>query len=84
MNISALNSVSQFSITRTGLAGIQSGLSQAANSAIRVSKAFTPDSDDDAVIPIIDMKRAEQQVKASSKVVKIGDEMLGTILDIFA
>ena len=72
------------SITRTGLAGIQAGVNRAVNSANRISTAFQPESNDDPVGPIVDLTRAEQQVKASAKVVKIGDDLLGTILDTFA
>ena len=72
------------SITRSGLAGIQSGFQRATVAADRISRAFHPDSNDDAVVPIVDLSRAEQQVKASAKVVKIGADMLGTLLDTFA
>lgn len=71
-------------VTRNGLAGIQSGFQLAAKSADRISKAFLPDSKDDAVGAIVDLGRAEQQVKASSAVVRVGDEMLGTLVDLFA
>lgn len=70
------------SITNSGLAGIQSGLARAAQSADRVTRAFLPESAEDPVEPLIELKQASNQVKASAAVVKVGDEVLGTILDI--
>lgn len=70
------------SILRSGLTGLQTGFERSAQSADRITKAFLPDSTEDPVVPLIELKQASNQVKASAKVIKVGDEMLGTVLDI--
>ena len=59
------------------LAGIQSGMQ-------RMAKASAALSRDVAVEPIIEMKLAEVQVKASAKVVKAVDDSLGQLIDMLA
>lgn len=49
---------------------------------MRVVNAFLPDSTEDAVEPLVALQLDKRQVEASAQVVKIGDEMLGTVLDI--
>lgn len=66
----------------SGLRGIQIGFQQAAESADKITRAFQPDSTEDAVQPMIDLAGAKRQVEASSKVIKVGDELMGAILDI--
>jgi hypothetical protein len=71
------------SIVGIGLRGINVGLEQATESAARITRAFQPDStESDIVAPITDLQSAKRQVEASSKVVKIGDSLMGAILDI--
>jgi hypothetical protein len=70
------------SIIQTGLRGIQVGTESAANNADRVTRAFSPESIEDPVEPLIDLKANERQVEASAKVVQVGNRMLGAILDI--
>lgn len=70
------------SIIGTGLRGIQLGFQQAAESADKITSAFEPESTEDAVGPMIELAGAKRQVEASSKVVKVGDELMGAILDI--
>ena len=70
------------SIFKVGLQGIRLGQEQAAISAKRVVDSFNPESNDDPVEPLVDLKAAERQVQASTKVIKVGNEILGSILDI--
>ena len=71
------------SIVGIGLRGIHVGLEQATESAARITRAFQPDStESDLITPITELQSAARQVEASSKVVKIGDSLMGAILDI--
>ncbi len=72
------------SVLASGLQGIQRGLQSADANAVKVSQAFRPESDQDAVEPLIGLKLASHQVKASAKVIKAGDEMFDSVLSILA
>lgn len=67
-----------------GLQGIQSGLSSAARYAQDASDAFGPNGDGDLAGPAIGLKLSELQVAASVKVIKTGDELNKSVLDILA
>jgi hypothetical protein len=71
-------------IQNIGLQGIHKGLSNIAEKADRISRAFTPENTDDPTADIVAMKLDEFQVKASSKVIKVGDELEKSVLDILA
>lgn len=70
------------SITKTGLQGMLTGLDNAARDASRVVNSFSDKSTEDPIAPLVDLKKDSFQVQASAKVIKVGDEMLGSILDI--
>ena len=79
------------SVLQTGVNGISRGIRGAADAADKIAKAGTGKADgdidrDNSITDIADaavsLKQNEFQVKASAKVVKAADEMLGTILDI--
>jgi hypothetical protein len=70
------------SIVNIGLLGMQRGLEDAEINSARVVNAFLPESTEDAVEPLVALQLDKRQVEASARVVKIGDEMLGTVLDI--
>ena len=70
------------SIIGTGLRGIQTGLQNAARDADRVVKAFSPESNEEPTEAIVALQADQRQVEASAQVVKVGDRMLGSILDI--
>jgi len=70
------------SIIGTGLAGVKRGTESAARNAERVVRAFSPDSTEDPVGPLVDLQADERQVQASAKVIQTGDKLLGAILDI--
>ncbi len=83
-------------VLSTGLQGIKQGVQGAEKAATRIAQAGQPLADDtgvneagsdifDSLIePIVDLKLYENSVKASAKVVKTADEMIGTLLDIKA
>lgn len=70
------------SIFSIGLAGVHRGMENVSRDAERVMRSFTPDSTEDPVKPILDLKGDQRQVEASTKILQIGDGMLGSILDI--
>jgi len=75
------------SIQQTGLEGIQRGLQGIEKSASEIVKAGTTDGASGAasfVEPIIELNLYERSIEASSKVVKVADEVLGTLLDTMA
>ena len=71
-------------IFSTGLSGILDGYRRAAEATERAIGAFTSEQPEDAVSAFIDLEAARRQVEASTKVIKIGDSLLGATLDIFA
>jgi len=75
------------SIQQTGLEGIQRGLQGIEKSASEIVKAGTTDDASGSasfVEPIIELRLYERSVEASAKVVKVADEVLGTLLDTLA
>lgn len=71
-------------VTRAGFAGMQSGMTSAAEAAVRVTNSFQPESTNDGVGALVDLSRAAQQVSASAAVVRTGSTLQGALLDIFA
>lgn len=71
-------------IYSTGLGGILDGYRRAADAAERAISAFTSEQPEDAVSAFIDLQAARRQVEASTKVIKVGNSLLGATLDIFA
>jgi len=70
------------SIISTGLVGVQQGLSAAARDASMVQEAFSTGADPTG--GMVALKRDEHLVQASAKLIRIGDDLNGTILDILA
>jgi hypothetical protein len=67
-----------------GLKGLQDGSAQAAEAAARISRAFLPNYQEDAVNAMVDLNSAARQVQASAAVVRTADELAGYVLDIMA
>ena len=72
------------SIVSIGLQGIHEGYRRAANDAQRVVSAFTSETPEDAVGALISLEADRRLVSASSMVVRTGNQLLGSLLDIFA
>jgi len=70
------------SVISRGLAGVQDGLLRASQDAERVVKAFSSDNEEDPISPLIDLQFDKRQVEASTKVIKVGSDLIGSILDI--
>ncbi len=72
------------SIMSVGVQGMQTSIGRANQAAGQIARvAANPDSGDLAA-PLVDLKTSELLVKASASVVKSGDEMLGTLIDLKA
>lgn len=69
-------------IFQSGLQGMLSGLERASLSADQASRAFQPDGDGDLATPITELALSKVQVAASAKVIKTGDELSKTLLEI--
>ncbi|GAB1261492.1 flagellar basal body rod C-terminal domain-containing protein [Aurantivibrio plasticivorans] len=76
------------SVINTGLQGLQSSSREIVKSADDIVKAGTTERDNsnisDIAEPIVNMAIEQQVFDASAKIVKVGDEMLGTLMDIKA
>ncbi len=70
------------SVIASGLAGVQQGLADAARDASAAQEAFS--TGEDPTGAMVALKRDEHLVKASAKIIRVGDELNGTILDILA
>ncbi|MDB6061295.1 MAG: hypothetical protein JWM78_1398 [Verrucomicrobiaceae bacterium] len=71
------------SVLSTGVQGLQAGIQRTNQAAGTIARAGT-DENSDLTTPIVDLKRGEQQVKASAAVIKAADETIGTLIDIKA
>lgn len=78
-------------LLQTGLGGVQDGMrrmEKAAGEIARAGQPINPDNPDqasgDIAEPIVELKLYENSVKASAKVIKTADEVVGTLLDIKA
>jgi len=70
------------SILSTGLQAVQVGVSRANTAGGQIATKGV--EDDNLAKNLIDLKKSEIEVKAAVSIVKTGDEMLGTIIDIRA
>jgi len=74
------------SISNAAIAGIQSGFNDLQKNASQIASKSTMEgtSTQSLVEAVVDLKANVQQVSASMKVLKVSDELIGTILDIKA
>ena len=78
------------SLSQIGSSGIQTGLEQAQRAALDIARVGTIDSeaDNSALASLteasVDLLEAKNLVQASAKVVAVGDELLGAIIDTIA
>lgn len=75
-------------VIQSGIEGVQranEGLEKAASEIVRAGSVDGPAGSNSNVIePIVDLKLYERSIEASSQVVKVADEVLGTLLDTLA
>ncbi len=67
-----------------GLAGIQSGLQQAAGAYEDVLEAFENGDIEDVAAAVVHLSQAQLQVAASAKIIKSDEELSRHVLDILA
>ncbi len=72
------------SIMSSGLQGIQSGINRASRAGGQIAGVALSGEVGDMTASLIDLKIGELQVKASANVIKVGDQMLGSLIDIKA
>jgi hypothetical protein len=74
------------SISNTALAGIQNGFDGLQkNASLIASKSTMEGTNTQSLVEaVVDLKVNVQQVSASMKVLKVSDELIGTILDVKA
>jgi hypothetical protein len=72
------------SVLASGVQGLQLGISQANKAGANIARAGTTTSGDnnDLTNSLVDLKSAEQQVKASAQVIKSADDTVGTLIDL--
>ena len=71
-------------IVNIGLNGMQDGYRRASEDAQRVVSAFSSSAPESAVDALVSLQADQRQVQASAVVVRTGDQLMGSILDIFA
>jgi hypothetical protein len=71
-------------ILRIGLATIQDGSSRAALDSAQIARAFTPDSTEDPLKPLIDLQLDALQVRSGIAIVQTARDLTRYTLDIFA
>ncbi len=72
------------SLNNTALAGIQNGFDGLQKNASQIASVSTMDGANvnSLVEAVVDLKANVQQVSASMEVLKVSDEIIGTLLDI--
>ena len=71
------------SIFQSGLQGVQTGLGRFNTNAHAIATAIGGSSYD-LTSNLVDLKFAQRQIESSVAVIKVADEILGTLLDEFA
>lgn len=80
------------SLLQTGSAGVQAGLRQAEQAAGNIARLNTADITEQKsggdiqslTESTVELLEAENQVKASAKLIAVADELLGTVIDTLA
>ena len=69
-----------------GMLGIQRGADGLARNAAEIASAGQMDGSAgrDLAQPLVEQRQNLEQVQASTKVLKAGDDMIGTLLDVMA
>ena len=69
-------------VLATGGAGIQTGLSNAAQAGQKIAEANIPEKSVNLEESLTDLMSAKNQVQASAKVVEVGAQTVGSLIDI--
>lgn len=72
------------SVINQGLIGMQQSRSEIVRSAEQITQVAQGDQTQDVVEPIVNMNIQQQVFDSSARVVEVGDETLGTLLDMEA
>lgn len=72
------------SVLSSGFQGIQTGIGRTDQAGARIAGLGANIDSGNLAPPLIDLKVGEFQVKAAAEVVKTGDQMLGTLINIRA
>lgn len=70
------------SISQSGLTGIQRGLQQVANAANNIATADSDINVTDLATNTVELKQGEKLVEVSAMILKVDDQLKGTLLDI--
>ena len=72
------------SIIQAGLAGVMNGLQSASQHVDEINQAFTGPNAVDPIQPIVGLSQDETQVQASAQVIKVGQDLTKSVLDLLA
>lgn len=72
------------SVMSAGLKGLRAGIDRADQAAGKIARAGASDIDSDLATNIVDLKISEYQIKSAAVVIKTGNQLLGTLIDIDA
>lgn len=73
MNVSAFDN---------GVTGVLAAQQLAGSASARIAQVSNPNSNQDLVQPLVDLKRAEIATAANAKVISTADKTIGALLDI--
>jgi len=71
-------------VLQIGLRAIREGLGRLNRDAERATRAFTPDSTEDAVSALVDLKQDALGIRAGVAIVRTGSDLSKYTLDIIA
>lgn len=71
-------------VLQIGLRAISEGLDRLHRDAERATRAFTPDSTEDAVSAMVDLKKDALAIRAGAAIVRTGSDLYRYTLDIVA
>ncbi len=77
-------SMSISSILSSGLAGIQAGAAMTNRAGGQIAQIGTFGENEQLAASMVDLRVGELQVKFAADVVKVADELLGTLIDVKA
>ncbi len=72
------------SISLSGLSALRDSIARAQEAATEVAKAGEPDGKSGIIEALLQLQQAKEEARLAARVVKAGDQMVGTVIDTFA
>ena len=72
------------SISLSGLSALRDSVARAQEAATQVAQAGEPDGKSGIIEALLQLQQAKMEARLAARVVKAGDQMVGTVIDTFA